>query len=1312
VRRGGRQTPSEEQQQQQQQQQQQRAMADNPEVGFGATNDELWMSRLVCAVGALAGLAIIPVAITARHRVFQKRTDLASDDVVLLFENFLLLKAALDGLLCLILLAGLLVAGDSMGCKVLGFLYQFEEVCTLVLLIRIAQHPFHFLLNKEDMTHTTQYFTRSVIATLVGATVVCVPLAALSDFGRTGTLCWLKSVPTQFYAFFSLVLIMWIICLSVIFRIARVTRHRYAGRLHTVYHGNFFRRLTDGMVVHLVFMAVAVVLYSYVFRLASRAYIWKFGRESAVLSFMEMMTIAFRGPVDAIVYSPKDWLVRLIRFVRNWYRARIGRKRGASIKQKSSMALAAGPSVEPIRLTLLGKAYPLPFFTDPPVPKMEDRLLFISTYNLAECKSKALGPEALAVWIPRDRDVYVLGVQECMVYQQLGEDVLTHLGGPEKYVIYRRAIGSTNQTLGYHGLIALLVFARREEVQANRFLLHESKTSAVARGKNLGVTVAQNKGGVGLAFRYYDTTFALLACHLSSDLKGRSRLDRRNQDAWRLTYETNLWREEYLLDVYHQHHVCVFLGDLNYRLRRTDAGKVLEDVAEICRVERDAVCGGEREWRRKKYAALFEPRGGGVATVEEVEGKEGVKEEESSCADQLLNKEGEKEEEGNGGSENGDRDDDEEEEDADDDEEEEDADDDVLGGSSSSLHGVQGLVQQVKSYLSEPSNIEISKLTMKRLTSSYLREIADGGEGTEEEKDEEEDKASAKHGDLQPRKTLSRRQTWGGQIFSSLQQQVNSSRQVGLGKRTSSSKDTDRDLEAGSMPRGLPSSFFSSSSLPQGALTPTNQQPSAGAAAAAAEGGGWGTPPAPVLRSRKSTSSQSRVVSSQHATTWAELLQDDELKQGMDKGDLFYGFREGEIRFPPSYRRVKGPHGECEDYTDANILKKAFSTAVREKSLPLQRLNRGLTRFAQSQQQQSQQQQQQQSQIYSTIYSTSSVPSFGSSLAESHRVDSSLRSLEVEGGSGGGSGGGGGDVPSMTTRTTTMMTTTTPNTSAGASSSARTTTRIPSYTDRILLHVVEDFEDRVSLGPYEMCDALLGSDHKPVSTVVTARVNVGVRGLNAFQQANEYLLDPTVVQGRDIVTVHDAGLYLLDLTNVRVELFAGGLTDGCKVVEVEVEEGGSGRGMGKVGKGKPPRDKASVFVLFPLDNEDAFSTLRRPAIVAAVAKQIVFLTSRIEHNPFNFFSLASYGAAKQNGVTIVSCARMDYGGLHAIFSLRDGKRGQLGACVISITGKDGKVQREQKDAVWPLTVGGCLCGHLFASLKITQLALDASTVQV
>lgn len=68
---------------------------------------------------------------------------------------------------------------------------------------------------------------------------------------------------------------------------------------------------------------------------------------------------------------------------------------------------------------------------------------------------------------------------------------------------------------------ACLWAACLKDVRGHHFLLHEAKRNDVARGRNLGVTVAQNKGGIGLAFRYHDTTFAVVSCHLSSDLKGR-----------------------------------------------------------------------------------------------------------------------------------------------------------------------------------------------------------------------------------------------------------------------------------------------------------------------------------------------------------------------------------------------------------------------------------------------------------------------------------------------------------------------------------------------------------------------------------------------------------------------------------------------------------------------------------------------------------------------------------------------------------------------------------------------------------------------
>lgn len=46
---------------------------------------------------------------------------------------------------------GLFVHDSGNACKAIGFLYQFEETCTLILILRIAMHPFKFMVQKEDM---------------------------------------------------------------------------------------------------------------------------------------------------------------------------------------------------------------------------------------------------------------------------------------------------------------------------------------------------------------------------------------------------------------------------------------------------------------------------------------------------------------------------------------------------------------------------------------------------------------------------------------------------------------------------------------------------------------------------------------------------------------------------------------------------------------------------------------------------------------------------------------------------------------------------------------------------------------------------------------------------------------------------------------------------------------------------------------------------------------------------------------------------------------------------------------------------------
>ena len=53
---------------------------------------------------------------------------------------------------------------------------------------------------------------------------------------------------------------------------------------------------------------------------------------------------------------------------------------------------------------------------------------------------------------------------------------------------------------------------------------------AVKRGKKIGGRSLANKGAVGMAFRFHDSSIALVGCHMTSDKKGKSQVHRRNED--------------------------------------------------------------------------------------------------------------------------------------------------------------------------------------------------------------------------------------------------------------------------------------------------------------------------------------------------------------------------------------------------------------------------------------------------------------------------------------------------------------------------------------------------------------------------------------------------------------------------------------------------------------------------------------------------------------------------------------------------------------------------------------------------------------
>ncbi|KAE8911217.1 hypothetical protein PF003_g4531 [Phytophthora fragariae] len=170
----------------------------------------------------------------------------------------------------------------------------------------------------------------------------------------------------------------------------------------------------------------------------------------------------------------------------------------------------------------------------PPPPPVEPKkiAIFASTFNMGE---KDVHDQELREWIPLGQDVYVIGVQECMDLADLQIKILRHIvsGSTSKYVHYSREIGKRATALGYHGYIALCIFVRATAVASGRFRIPHRQSSnknaqEVFRGKSLLLFGrASNKGAVGMSFRFDDTSFAFVTCHLASDSSSLKRTKRK-----------------------------------------------------------------------------------------------------------------------------------------------------------------------------------------------------------------------------------------------------------------------------------------------------------------------------------------------------------------------------------------------------------------------------------------------------------------------------------------------------------------------------------------------------------------------------------------------------------------------------------------------------------------------------------------------------------------------------------------------------------------------------------------------------------------
>lgn len=169
-----------------------------------------------------------------------------------------------------------------------------------------------------------------------------------------------------------------------------------------------------------------------------------------------------------------------------------------------------------------------------PTPSV-DKAIFVTTFNMGEAGFDTEAGLALGEWLPPGYSIYSVGLQECLVLEDVRKTILAHLEAVNKgttYEVFAREIGSANTTLKYHGFIAITVFVAKAEVESGKVKLQEAVKPAVNQGIDTRILGrASNKGAVGLSLTYYNTSLAFTTAHFASDSGGNRRFKKRNENA-------------------------------------------------------------------------------------------------------------------------------------------------------------------------------------------------------------------------------------------------------------------------------------------------------------------------------------------------------------------------------------------------------------------------------------------------------------------------------------------------------------------------------------------------------------------------------------------------------------------------------------------------------------------------------------------------------------------------------------------------------------------------------------------------------------
>lgn len=143
----------------------------------------------------------------------------------------------------------------------------------------------------------------------------------------------------------------------------------------------------------------------------------------------------------------------------------------------------------------------------------KDLSVFVESFN---CGEKWITDVDLRNYVPKDKDIYVFSLQECMKPESSISAIRKLLDAfDDSYLLKHQSIGGKAKLLGYHGTITVIVAVRKSVI--HNFI--PSTPSQVYEGFGFSTFRCGNKGSVAVRLRLANQTLLVIASHFSSDLK-------------------------------------------------------------------------------------------------------------------------------------------------------------------------------------------------------------------------------------------------------------------------------------------------------------------------------------------------------------------------------------------------------------------------------------------------------------------------------------------------------------------------------------------------------------------------------------------------------------------------------------------------------------------------------------------------------------------------------------------------------------------------------------------------------------------------